>query len=49
MIGNRQLWSLNEQMRHLVPGNVDGAEELPCLRALGEQQAAGRGRGRPGK
>lgn len=44
---NRQLWYLNVEMWHLFPGNTDGAGELTCLRALGEQEVAGRDRGRP--
>lgn len=46
-MGHRRLWYLNVQMWHLFPGNTDWAGELTRLRALGEQEVAGRGRGRP--
>lgn len=36
-------------MPHLFPGNVDWGEKLTGLRALGEQEVAGRGRGSPEK
>lgn len=49
MAGNLQLWHLNAQMPYLFLGNTDWAKEPTGLRALGEQEVAARGRGRPEK